>query len=201
MTPTLHRLLHAAAIRKHGSAADIAALAGLSEEAATTGLAAACAGGRLVEVDGKYMLSPAGQMIVSAEYSRFCAALRADAAFVAAYERFEIVNRELKQLITRWQTLELGGKTVANDHSDRAYDERIIGQLGDLHERFEAVLTALVKGEPRLGVYRDKLDQALERAEDGAVEWVSDARIDSYHTVWFELHEDLLRLLGRTRDE
>ena len=121
--------------------------------------------------------------------------------FVAAYERFGIINRDLKQLITRWQTLELGGKTVANDHSDSAYDERIIGQLGDLHERFEAVLAALVKGEPRLGVYQDKLGRALERAEDGAVEWVSDARIDSYHTVWFELHEDLLRLLGRTRDE
>ena len=42
---------------------------------------------------------------------------------------------------------------------------------------------------------------ALERAEDGAVEWVSDAKIASYHTVWFELHEDLLRMLGREREE
>ena len=41
----------------------------------------------------------------------------------------------------------------------------------------------------------------LEKAEDGKVEWVSDARIESYHTVWFELHEDLLRLLGRQREE
>ncbi len=42
---------------------------------------------------------------------------------------------------------------------------------------------------------------ALERAEGGAIEWVSDARILSYHTVWFELHEDLLRILGRQRSE
>jgi len=25
--------------------------------------------------------------------------------------------------------------------------------------------------------------------------------VDSYHTVWFELHEDLLRILGREREE
>ena len=28
-----------------------------------------------------------------------------------------------------------------------------------------------------------------------------DAMIESYHTVWFEMHEDLLRLLARVRDE
>ena len=201
MATTLHHLMHATAIKKHGTAKDIAALAGLDLNAAQTGLAAACASGRLVEVDGKYMLSPAGQMIVGAEYSRFCAALRADSAFVQAYARFEVVNRDLKQLVTKWQTVEIGGKTVANDHTDADYDNRIIGQLGDLHERFDPILDLLIKGAPRLQVYKDKLEHALEKAEEGALEWVSDARSDSYHTVWFELHEDLLRLLGRHRDE
>jgi hypothetical protein len=42
---------------------------------------------------------------------------------------------------------------------------------------------------------------ALEKAEDGATEWVSDAKIESYHTLWFELHEDLLRLMRREREE
>jgi hypothetical protein len=55
--------------------------------------------------------------------------------------------------------------------------------------------------EPRLSWYARKLSAALERAEDGAHEWVSDAKIESYHTVWFEMHEDLLRLLGRERSE
>ena len=50
-------------------------------------------------------------------------------------------------------------------------------------------------------LFQQCLLQALEKAEDGAIEWVSDARIDSYHTVWFELHEELLRLMGRTRVE
>ena len=43
--------------------------------------------------------------------------------------------------------------------------------------------------------------EALEQAEDGNVNAVSDARSESYHTVWFELHEDLLRLTGRQREE
>ena len=46
-----------------------------------------------------------------------------------------------------------------------------------------------------------KLGTALEKAEDGAIEWVSDAKIESYHTLWFELHEDLLRLMRREREE
>ena len=201
MATDIHLLMHATAIKKNGGAAAIAALAGMDENAAASGLASACESGRLVELDGKYMLSPAGQMIVAAEYSRFCAGLRSNAAFVEAYERFEIINRELKQVITRWQTIEIGGKAVANDHSDDAYDERIIGELGDLHDKFEPVLDALISADPRYAVYKDKLGAALDKAEEGAVEWVSDARIDSYHTVWFELHEDLLRVLGRVREE
>ena len=50
-------------------------------------------------------------------------------------------------------------------------------------------------------IYREKLGAALEKAEDGAIPWVSDAKIESYHTVWFELHEDLLQLMGRERNE
>ena len=50
-------------------------------------------------------------------------------------------------------------------------------------------------------IYRDKLTKALEKAEDGAIDWVSDARIENYHTLWFELDEDLLCMVGRDRDE
>ena len=32
-------------------------------------------------------------------------------------------------------------------------------------------------------------------------EFIASPRIDSYHNVWFELHEDLILLAGRTREE
>ena len=90
---------------------------------------------------------------------------------------------------------------MLNDHASKDYDDRLIDRLGALHERAEAILRQLAAGLPRLAIYAEKLEVALEKAEDGAIEWISGARIESYHTVWFELHEDLLRILGRTRQE
>ncbi len=201
MNTDLHRVMHGVAIKKHGGAADIAAVAGLPLTRVQAVLGGAVDGGRVAVVEDRYLLTPAGQMILAGEYSRFCGALREDAAFLAAYERFEVVNKPLKQLVTDWQTVEMGGSRVPNDHADSEYDDRVINRLGELHERFEPVMHQLVAREPRLAVYGKKLEHALERAEDGQVAWVSDAKLDSYHTVWFELHEDLLRLLGRQRDE
>ncbi len=201
MTTDLHRVMHGVAIRKHGDAVAIAGLAGLAVEQVQNVLANAVAAGRVTEVNGKYMLSACGQMMLAGEYSRFNDTLRSNQDFVAAYQRFEVINKDLKQLITDWQTLDVGAKRVANDHSNKDHDQRVIGRLGDLHERFEPILNKLCSAEPRLKVYRDKLGVALERIEDGEVAWVSDAKQDSYHTVWFELHEDLLRILGQLRQE
>lgn len=199
--PDLHLVMHAVAIRKHAAPEAIVPVAGLPAERVEAALALGVAKGRLAAAGERYVLTPAGRLMLDGEYSRYCGELRADARFAAGYERFEVVNRELKQLITDWQTMEVGGKRVANDHSNEEYDGRILDRLGDLHERFEPILNGLVACAPRLAIYRQKLEAALAKAEDGDIAWVSDARIDSYHTVWFELHEDLLRLLGRVRDE
>ena len=147
------------------------------------------------------MLQPAAQIALKSAYSRDYADERADAAMQAAYDTFERVNEQLKSLITEWQTMTVGGKSMPNDHSDKAYDDKIIDRLGDLHERAEPVLDDLAAGLSRLAVWKDLLLAALEKAEDGAIEWVSDAKCMSYHTVWFEMHEDLIRVLGRERLE
>lgn len=201
MTTDLHMVMHGVAIKKHGTAKAIAGIIDKPLEVVESVLRQAAEQDRVVDTDGKYMLSPAGHMIVASEYSRFCHDLRANKAFVQAYEQFEIVNKELKQLITDWQTMEVGGKRVTNDHSDKDYDADIIDKLGDLHERFEPILKKMTQAEARMTVYENKLETALEKAEDGDPEWVSAANIESYHTVWFEMHEDLLRVLGRVRDE
>lgn len=199
--PELHLVLHGLAIKKHATASAVASLVGVPAARAEALLADAAKRGRAIEAQSKFLLTPAARMSLEGEYSRFYADLRGNAAFVAAYDTFERVNVALKTLITDWQTMEVGGERIANDHSDPAYDERVIDRLGELHERAEGFFKGLIAGLPRLKIYQDKLLEALEKAEDGAVEWVSDARIESYHTVWFELHEDLLRVLGRQRTE
>jgi hypothetical protein len=196
-----HLVMHGLAIKKHGTPEAVAGLMGLDAGKARSLLAQATAEGRAVETSGAYALTPLARMALDGEYSKVYADQRASQDFVAAYERFEAVNKELKRLITDWQTIEVGGQRVANDHSDRAHDEAIIDRLGDLHERVDAALEALAAGLPRLSIYAKKLLAALEKAEDGEIEWVSGAKIESYHTVWFELHEDLLRILGRERGE
>ena len=106
----MHLALHGVAIKKHAPAAAVAGVVGLSLERAEALLAQATASGRLLEAQGGYALTPAGRMILDNQYSRFCDSLRADAGFIAAYERFERVNVELKQVITDWQTLDVGGQ-------------------------------------------------------------------------------------------
>jgi len=94
-----------------------------------------------------------------------------------------------------------GGERIANDHSDADYDAGIVDRLGAQHERAEKVLDRFAELEPRLAVHKQRLDDAYDKVLAGDLDWVSGARIDSYHTVWFELHEDLLRMLGREREE
>ena len=199
--PDAHLVLHGLAIKKHADAAAVAKLMGLPTERASAALADAVKRGRANEAQGRFILAPMARMALDGEYSKYYSDLRGNADFVAAYEGFERINVELKQLITDWQTIDVAGKRVQNDHSNAAHDEKVISRIGDMHERADKLFARLAAGLPRLQIYRDHLLQALEKAEDGAIEWISDARIDSYHTVWFELHEELLRLMGRTRVE
>ena len=194
-------VLHGLAIKKHADASAIAPLIGLDTDATAALLERAAATGRASLTQGKYLLTPLARVALDCSYSKHCSAVRNDPSFVAAHEAFERINLDLKTLITDWQTIKVGSERIANDHRDTGYDERIIDRLGALHEHAEVILTALAAAVPRFAYYRRELGVALERAEDGATEWVSDARRDSYHTLWFELHEDLLRTIGRQRVE
>lgn len=197
----LQLVMHGIAVKKYATVEDICTVTGLEIDAVSALAAQAVAKGRASEANGKFLLTAIGQVTLKSAYSKSYAALRSNDEFLAAYEDFERINNELKQAITDWQTMEVGGQTVANDHSNKDYDASIIDRIGAIHERVDVILKRLGNKEERLNHYRDLLLLALEKAEDGEIEWVSDATIPSYHTVWFELHEDLLRVMGREREE
>jgi hypothetical protein len=196
-----HLVMHGLAIKKHATPEAVAGIVGLNVDDVRATLGKLVKAKRVVEARGKYLLAPAARMALDAEYSRLYEDVRANPDFVVGYEAFERLNRSLKQLITEWQTIEVRGQSVPNDHSNKDYDDKVIDRIGDLHERAEGALDRLARALPRFSIYRDKLGKALEKSEDGAIEWVSDAKIESYHTLWFELHEDLLRLMRREREE
>lgn len=196
-----HLVLHGLAIKKYATPEAIAGIVAMGPAEVASILADSESRGRVLSTQGKYSLTPTGRVALTSDYSRFCADFRRNPEVLRAYEDFETVNRALKALITRWQVVEVAGSAVANDHHDQDYDAKVIDALGDLHERADRILARLAQQLPRMQVYREKLQSALERAEDGKIEWVSDAKIESYHTLWFELHEDLLCMLDRTREE
>jgi hypothetical protein len=196
-----HLVMHGLAVKKHATPEVVAGIVGLETDEVRKVLVNLVEAKRVAEANGKYLLTPAARMALDCDYSRLYADVRVHPDFKAGYEGFERLNGALKQLITNWQTLPVGGGRVPNDHSNKDYDAKIIDRLAELHERAELVLKRLAGVVPRFQIYDEKLQAALRRSEDGAIQWVSDAKIESYHTLWFELHEDLLRLMGREREE
>jgi hypothetical protein len=199
--PAWHCALHGLAILRTATAADVARRMALDPAEAAAMLDLAIAHGRVLKAGDKLVLAPLARLALAADYSRTCAALRAEPAFLAAVARFEEVNRELKALMTDWQTRTVAGVALPNDHSDPAHDDRIIDRLGRFHDRIDPLLGQFAALVPRLEVYREGLLEALEKAEDGDIAFVSDVGCESYHTLWFDLHEDLLRLSGTERVE
>jgi hypothetical protein len=193
--------LHGLAVKKAGPPSAVADILGEDPEDVAAALRSAAAEGRAIEARDMFMVTPAGREWLLEHYPEAFAAFRADGAAAESYARFERINRELLRLFTEWQMMPVGKETMPNDHSDSAYDDRIIDRLGALHERAERPLQEFSALEPRFGEYVRRLDAAYDRTLAGEHDFVSGAKVDSYHTVWFELHEDLLRILGREREE
>jgi hypothetical protein len=113
-----------------------------------------------------------------------------------AYEQFLPLNRELLRICNDWQ-VRAGG--VPNDHRDAQYDWSVLDRLHALDERLGPVVSRLGRTVERFAGYRPRLRAALARVDDGDTEWLTSPRIDSYHTVWMQMHEDILLAIGGDR--
>lgn len=121
---------------------------------------------------------------------------------LAAYRDFLGLNPALLKVCSNWQVrIDSTGTEVVNDHDDAQYDASVLVRLGDLHAQALPVLDDLGATLGRFGGYRERLTYAWDRVQSGDVEWFTKPTIDSYHTVWFQLHEDLLASLGRQRND
>ena len=124
----------------------------------------------------------------------------ARAAVEEAYRSFLALNPELLEACTAWQLVAGGdGSPVMNDHTDETYDATVVARLADIHRRAQPVLDTLEGHLPRFGRYRLRLQAAQERIAAGEGDWFTRPLLDSYHQVWFELHQDLLFTLGLER--
>ena len=121
--------------------------------------------------------------------------------FLRYCEEFEEVNKRFKDLVTRWQLKNKNGELVPNDHSDPEYDLALIEELNDIHQETVKILEKLARVFPFFKKYVSRFERALSLLMDGDLGYMADSDKQSYHTIWFELHETLLKMSGMKRIE
>jgi len=173
----------------------VASVTGDPVDTTTEALDAAARSGVVLGANGRYRITPEGRELlarwVEEERTSFDGA-RLD----VLYGTFDEYNSVLKQIVTDWQ---LRSDGIPNDHGDATYDAAVVERLVALDEAFLPWLDTLGGVVPRLARYADRFRAAINAVRAGDHSYVAKPITDSYHTVWFELHEELIQLTGRDR--
>lgn len=193
-------LLHVLRIRGRGAAADLVTATALPETAVAETLER-LAGEGLAEpsADGVWKLTAAGSAEQASRLAEERRAADADHVLHDAYFRFCDLDGELKSICADWQLRTVDGTQELNDHSDADYDAAVLSRFAPLHAELRPILAELTDAFDRFTAYGTRFDHAAARISAGDGDWVAKPTIDSFHTVWFELHEDLLVSTGRPR--
>ena len=191
-------LLGALLVKGYAAAEAVAASLLVSPDAAGEALDRLVDEGLAEPAAGSFRLTAGGKAVARERIAAAAAAWGPENA-EAALDAFLALDRHMKETVTAWQMREVDGTPVINDHTDAAYDARVLADLATLHADADAWLAPLVAGLPRLAAYRERLARANAAAQAGDGRFVASPRVDSYHSAWFELHEDLILLAGRNR--
>jgi len=146
-----------------------------------------------------WSLTPAGRQRHLEDVATELDASGARDVVKSAYERFLEINQDMLVVCTSWQLRDVDGAQAINDHSDPGYDASVVEGLMGIHDRVRPITVDLRDVLERFTGYGPRLRTALEKVVAGEHEWFTKPVIDSYHTVWFELHEDLLCTLAIER--
>ena len=202
--PSAPRLLVLHGLRLKGVAPveGLAEATGLTVTEVGSSLGALEAEGLVVHRTGAltgWALTPAGRTegarLLAAEVDRN----GARGTVAGAYARFRRLNTAVLDACSRWQVRDVDGRPVLNDHLDPSYDAAVVADLVGLQRQAEPVCDDLAGALARYQAYGPRLRHAVGRVEAGEREWFTKPLMASYHTVWFELHEDLLATLGLER--
>lgn len=104
------------------------------------------------------------------------------------YESFLDMNGAIKRMCSEWQGIE--------DEPER-WDA--IARLEAFHHAARVVFESAGSLVPRFARYGRRLQAAVTMLNGGEERYFTSPLVDSYHTVWFEAHEDFLISLGLDR--
>jgi hypothetical protein len=133
-----------------------------------------------------WTLTPAGQRHWAEHHALERAGLDLAPLDASYHKDFLALNRQFKEVCTRWQ--------LASDRDVTTAD------LAHVHQAAGDLLTEYAAVVPRLAGYRKRLGAALARFLGGEATALVQPLSDSYHDIWLELHEDLLVLLDKRRE-
>ncbi|AFS12203.1 Hypothetical protein MIP_00301 [Mycobacterium intracellulare subsp. intracellulare MTCC 9506] len=174
---------------------DLMATVGEDPAAVASTLAQLISEGLVVE--GKTVrLSPEGRERLNALLAEERSGVDQD-VLAGIYDSFRDANNEFKALITDWQIKD----GQPNAHDDLDYDAAVIARLDDVHRMVRPVIDSAATYLNRLKAYADKLESALAKVKAGDTSWLARPIADSYHTVWFELHQEFIEASGLTRED
>ena len=188
-------VLRAVRLKGRPTTADVAAATGISEQQAEETLTALTESGTCKEANGRYMLDPAGRERLDQLLEEERATINQD-ELKPLYEEFDGLNAELKEIMHAWQLRD----GEPNDHSDADYDQGVIDRLAALNDKFTPLVEKMVAAVPRLAPYPGRFNSAIDKVKGGDTSWIAKPIGDSFHTVWFELHEELIGALGLSRE-
>jgi hypothetical protein len=180
-------VLHALAVKGFASVGAVGRFARLDETVVADALGRAETDGHAAFRNGRisaWALTAAGRArhrdLLAAERERIDRA-----RVLRSYERFLPLDTAFKRLCTTWQQ---DGRSA-----------ELLDDLGRLHAGAVAAIDAAAAELPRLAAYPDRLGVALARVVAGDDTALARPLTESFHDVWMELHEDLLRTLDLER--
>jgi len=195
---TRQALMRTLYIKGFAGAGDLAAACFATPDEAAAVLDAMVADG-IVEMAGEtFTLSADGKSlsaeVLASDRARWGAKSAAD-----ALDAFLPLDQRVKDVVTAWQVRDDDGEQVLNDHSDLDHDSAVLADLASLHEDVAAWLDRSSDSLARLAAYAARLERAAGMVAAGEHRYIASPTVDSYHSVWFELHEELILLAGRNR--
>jgi hypothetical protein len=177
----------------------VAALSGLSIEDIQRELDACAGCGWATYKEGRmsgWVLTADGRAEGERRLEAELEACGARAVVDDCYRRYLALNGQMLGVCTEWQMTDA---QTLNDHSDADYDAKVIAKLVELDEGVQPICAELGAALARFGAYGPRLGDALAKLRAGDNDWFTKPMIPSYHTVRFEMHEDLLATLNIDR--
>jgi hypothetical protein len=203
--PTTERLLTLHGLRLSGlAAADEIAGRHALDATLVEGLLAAAQDEGLARHRGRpmtgWLLTPEGRVVDARMVAEELAAAGVRPAVEDAYDRIRRLQPTMQRIRADWEWTDTTTYR-SNDHADETYDAAVVDRLVAFHQEAIPIWSGLAAVLDRFLTYGPRFDAALTNVQAGRFDWFTQPLIDSYHTVWFELHEDLLVTLGIERSK